>query len=86
MIFIGKIKPEILLNTKEPIYDSINPSDTQTTDPQNTDPQDEDPTACLYEDPTPPDLSLSSYELFDISFPIRPNGEIDTTIALTLIL
>lgn len=58
--------------------DSINPSDTQTTDPQNTDPQDQDPTACLYEDPTPPDLSLSSYELFDISFPIRPNGEVDT--------
>lgn len=46
-------------------------------DPQNNDPQDQDPTACLYEDPTPPDLSLSSYELFDIIYPMSPDGDLN---------
>ena len=65
--------------------DSINQSDTQTTDPQNTDPKNEHPTACLYEDPTPPELSFSSYELFDILFPIRPNGAIRTAPKRTIL-
>ena len=43
------------------------------SDPQNNEPE----TPCHYEDSNPPNLSLSSYELFDISYPLRPDGEVN---------
>lgn len=43
------------------------------SDPQNNEPE----TPCHYEDSNPPNLSQSSYELFDISYPLRPDGEVN---------